>query len=152
MQKYSFFTLLRHNNLRKFQVLTVYSKGGGNHGKHGYVESVKHITAASNIVIQVFQYNFGTHFHDKPLMNHPFPQLHCFDIIPSILFLCALQKSPILPRNGQPGLEVSQEDAELFKVLRKRHQDIVNAVKTFNKRKKSTQNDEEIMDDDHEGE
>ena len=59
---------------------TVYSKGGGNRGRHGYVESVKHITAASNIVIQIFQYNFGTHFHDKPLMNHPFPQLHCFDI------------------------------------------------------------------------
>ena len=34
------------------------------------------------------------------------------------------------------------------------HQDIVNAVKTFNKRKKSTQNDasEEIMDDELEGE
>ena len=80
-----------------------YSKGGGNHGKHGYVESVKHITAASNIIVQVFQYNFGTHFHDKPLMNHPFPQFHCFDIIPFILFLCALQKSPIIPRNGQPG-------------------------------------------------
>ena len=31
------------------------------------------------------------------------------------------------------------------------HQDIVNAVKTFNKRKKSTQNDE-IMDDELEGE
>ena len=38
----------------------------------------EHITAASNIVIQVFQYNFATHFYDKPLMNHPFPQLHCF--------------------------------------------------------------------------
>ena len=74
----------------------------------------------------------------------------CFDIIPSILFLCALQKSPIIPRNGQPGLEVSQEDADLFKVLRKRHQDIVKAVKTFNKRKKSTQND--IVDEDLDGE
>ena len=33
------------------------------------------------------------------------------------------KKSPILPRNRQlePGLEVSQEDADLFKVLRKRH-------------------------------
>ena len=83
-------------------------------------------------------------------MNHPFPQLHCFDIIPSILFLCDLQKSPILPRNGQPGLEVSQEDADLFKVLRKRHVDIVEAVKTFNSRKKSTQNvsvDEEMDDE-----
>ncbi|KAF9479795.1 hypothetical protein BDN70DRAFT_921032 [Pholiota conissans] len=31
-------------------VLTVYSKGGGNHGKHGWVEDVSMITAASNIV------------------------------------------------------------------------------------------------------
>ena len=147
-----FFSLLQvgSTTYANFKVLTVYSKGGGNRGRHGYVESVKHITAASNIVIQVFQYNFGTHFHDKPLMNHPFPQLHCFDIIPSTLFLCDLQKSPILPRNGQPGLEVSQEDADLFKVLRKRHVDIVEAVKTFNSRKKSTQNvsvDEEMDDE-----
>ena len=71
---------------------------------------------------------------------------HCFDIIPSILFLCALQKSLITLRNGQPGPEVSQEDADLFKVLRKRHQDIVKAVKTFNKHKKSMQND--IVDED----
>ena len=76
----------------------------------------------------------------------------CFDIIPSILFLCALQKSLIIPRNGQPGLEVSQEDADLFKVLCKRHQDIVKAVKTFNKRKKSTQNDIVDEDLDNEGE
>ena len=78
----------------------------------------------------------------------------CFDIIPSILFLCALQKSPIIPRNGQPGLEVShwQEDADLFKVLCKRHQDIVKAVKTFNKHKKSTQNDIVDEDLDDEGE
>jgi hypothetical protein len=150
LQKYSFFSSFLQVGSRtyaNFKVLTVYSKGGGNRGKHGYVESVKHITAASNIVIQVFQYNFGTHFHDKPLMNHPFPQLHCFDIIPSILFLCDHQKSPILPKNGQPGLEISQEDADLFKVLRKRHQDIVKAVKNFNLRKESTQNvsvDEEM--------
>ena len=148
-----FFPFLQVHSITyaNFKVLTIYSKGGGNRGKHGYVESVKHITAASNIVIQVFQYNFGTHFHDKPLMNHAFPQLLCFDIIPSILFLCDLQKPPILPRNGQ-GLQVSQEDADLFKVLRKRQEVIVNAVKTFNLRKKSTQNvslaaDEEVDDE-----
>ena len=45
----------------------------------------EHITAASNIVIQVCQYNFGTHFHDKPLMNHPFPQLHYFNLMLSLL-------------------------------------------------------------------
>ena len=64
--------------------------------------------------------------------------------------LTALQKSPIIPRNGQPGLEVSQEDADLFKVLCKRHQDIVKAVKAFNKCKtKSMQNDlvDEEMDE-----
>jgi hypothetical protein len=69
-----------------------------------------------------------------------------FDIIPSILFLCSLQKSPIIPRNGQPGLEVSQEDADLFKILRKKHQDFTKVVKTFNSRKKSMQNDEEMND------
>lgn len=58
----------------------------------------------------------------------------------------------LLSDNGQPGLEVSQEDADLLEVLRKRHQDIVKAVKTFNKRKKSTQNDIADEDLDDEGE
>ena len=66
--------------------------------------------------------------------------------------LTALHKSPIIPRNGQPGLEVSQDDGDLFKVLHKRHQDIVKAVKTFNKRKKSMQNDIVDEDLDNEGE
>jgi hypothetical protein len=56
-------------------VLTVYSKRGRNHSKHGYIDNIGTITMALNIVIQVFQYHFGSHFYDKPHMNHPFPQL-----------------------------------------------------------------------------
>ena len=63
------------------------------------------------------------------------------------------RKLPISPNDIPQGL------AEYFHSLRlnfsrffgRGHQDIVNAVKTFNKRKKSTQNDE-IMDDELEGE
>jgi hypothetical protein len=114
-------------------VLTVYSKGGRNHGKHGYVDNIGTITMASNIVIQVFQYHFGSHFYDKPHMNHLFPQLQCFDIIPSTLFLCALQSSPVVPVDGQPGIEVSPQDITLFKILQKKQKDIEKAIKVFNK-------------------
>jgi hypothetical protein len=116
----------------------VYSKGGRSHSKHGYVDNVGTITAASNIVIQVFQYHFGSHFYDKPHMNHPFPQLYCFDIIPSTLFFCALQSSPVIPDDRQPGIEVSPQDIALFKTLRKQQKDIEKAIKVFNKRKGSS--------------
>ena len=66
--------------------------------------------------------------------------------------LTALQKSLIIPRNGQPGLEVTQEDGDLFKVLCKRHQDIVKAVKNFIKHKEFTQNNLVDEDLDDEGE
>ena len=71
-------------------------------------------------------------------MNHPFPQLYCFDIIPSTLFLCALQSPPVVPVDGQPGIEVSPQDITLFKTLRKKQKDIEKAIKVFNKRKGSS--------------
>ncbi|KAF8872673.1 hypothetical protein CPB84DRAFT_1829734 [Gymnopilus junonius] len=129
------------------KVLTVYSKGGGKNGKHGYVDSVSSVAAASNIVIQVFQYHFGSRFYDKPHMSHPFPQLYCFDIIPSTLFLCTLHSSPIA---GQLGLEVSSEDITLFKALRNKQEEIGKAIKVFNQRKKTSNSETVDVDDDDE--
>ncbi|KAF9472309.1 hypothetical protein BDN70DRAFT_490057 [Pholiota conissans] len=117
-------------------VLTVYSKGGGNHGKHGWVEDVSMITAASNIVVQVYQHHFGTKFYDKPLVSHAFPTLHCFDIIPSMSFLCALQN---VPSAIEGGLQVSAEDLNLFKLLKSQPVKIANAMKAFRKRSRVTQ-------------
>ncbi|KAF8164695.1 hypothetical protein B0H34DRAFT_633518, partial [Crassisporium funariophilum] len=56
------FAVSSNKNLGLILFLTIYSKGGGNHGKHGWVKHVASITAASNIVIQVYQHHFGTKF------------------------------------------------------------------------------------------
>ena len=114
-------------------MLTVYSKGGGNRGKHGYVDDVDAITAASNIVIQMYQYQgIGTRFTEKPLSSHPFPQLQAFDLIPSTSFLCALSTTPTAVEGG---LQISQEDLQLFKSLRAQPDQISTAIKAFKKAK-----------------
>jgi hypothetical protein len=67
------------------------------------------VTAASNIVTQIFQCTL----FDKPLMNHAFSQLYFFDIIPSNLFLCILKNFPKVSMGGQLGFEISEEDSPL---------------------------------------
>ena len=64
------------------------------------------------------------------------------------------RKLPISPNDIPQGLAGYFHSLRLnfSRFFGRGHQDIVNAVKTFNKRKKSTQNDEEIMDDELEGE
>jgi hypothetical protein len=113
-------------------VLTVYSKGGGKGGKHGWVASVPSITAASNIVIQVYQHQgFGGKFFDTPMSMHAFPQLHCFDIIPSSAFLCVLHAAP---STVERGLQISAHDYEIFKDLNSKREKIATAMKAFKKR------------------
>ncbi|KAF9554421.1 hypothetical protein CPC08DRAFT_712887 [Agrocybe pediades] len=130
------------------RVLTVYSKGGGNHGKHGYAETVTAITAASNIAVQMYQYQgIGIRkFTEKPLMSHAFSQLLCFNLIPSSSFLCVLSEPPL---KTEGGLVVSQADIDLFKALKAQPTPIANAIKEFKKRKASTVSDEaETTEDD----
>ena len=105
---------------------------------HGWVSDVTAITAASNNVVQIYQYQgFGTKFCDKPLMSHAFPQLLCFDILPSSSFLRALATTPTAVEGG---LEISLEDFNLFKHLEYQPKKISDAIKAFKKRKKSAAN------------
>ena len=62
------------------------------------------------------------------------------------------RKLPISPNDIPQGLAEYFHSLRLKRFFGRGHQDTVNEVKTFNKRKKSTQNDEEIMDDELEGE
>lgn len=78
-------------------------------------------------------------------MNHAFPQLHCFDIIPSTPFLCALQWPPI---TSVGGLEVSSADIAIFKALRSMQEGIGKAIKVFSQRKKSSNADVDMDDED----
>ena len=91
--------------------------------------------------------NGGGSVFDKPLMNHTFPQLHCFDIILSTLFLCTLQKPPKISVGGQLRLEISEEDVTLFKIIKRKQEDIVKASKAYQKCKKSSETGEDGEED-----
>ena len=64
-------------------------------------------------------------------MSHSFPQLFCFDILPSSSFLCVLSTAA---SSVEGGLEISQEDLELFKQLKAQSKSISDAIKAFKKR------------------
>ncbi|KAF9554270.1 hypothetical protein CPC08DRAFT_821803 [Agrocybe pediades] len=123
----------------------VLCKGGGNHSKHGYVDDVPAaITAASNIAVQMYQYQgIGTLFTEKPLMHHAFPHLLCFDLIPSSSFLSVLGETPI---RTEDDLSISQADLNLFHTLKARPIAISNAIKKF-KKSKGNSDDTDVMDD-----
>jgi hypothetical protein len=99
------------------------------------------ITAASNLAAQVYQ--CGTKFCDKPLMSHPFPQLFCFDIFPSSAFLCALSTTPIAVEGG---LQISQDDLDLFKKLKAQPKKISDTIKALKKHNKSGTNNQPDSD------
>jgi len=66
-------------------------------------------------------------------MSHAFPQLFCFDIFPSSSFLCALS---ITPTTVEGGLQISQDDLDLFKKLKAQPKKISDVIKALKKRKK----------------
>jgi len=65
-------------------------------------------------------------------MSHAFPQLFCFDILPSSSFLCVLSATPT---SVEGGLQISNEDIDLFKKLKAQPKKISEAIKAFKKHK-----------------
>lgn len=121
-----------------FQVLSIYSKGGGKGGKHCLVPEVQNITAASNIAVQVFEHHFGLHFNEK-FPSHPLAKLKTFDFLHSSSFLCALGAVPL---NVENGLKISNDDMKIFLYLKKNQITIARAVKDF---KATNLDDEESL-------
>ncbi|KAK6971385.1 hypothetical protein R3P38DRAFT_2557433, partial [Favolaschia claudopus] len=71
-------------------VLSVYSKTGGENGKHAWVSDCSNIAAASNIPAQVYEHiGSGRQFRAIP---QALRQLHVpqFALVPSSSFLCLL--------------------------------------------------------------
>ena len=74
---------------------------------------------------------------DKP--SHAFPQLKCFDMIPSNHFLCALKH---VPQASETGLRISTGDFDMFKLLKAKLPSITRAISDL--RKKSTSESTEV--------
>ena len=121
-----------------FLVLAIYSKSGDKNGMHSWVPSISAITAASYIAVQVYEHHFGLQFYEKP-PSHAFPQLKCFDMIPSNHFLCALKH---VPQASETGLRISTGDFDMFKLLKAKLPSITRAISDL--RKKSTSESTEV--------
>ncbi len=138
--------IVKSNYLTIILVITIYSKSGGANGTHGHVTDSSVITAVSNIGVQIYEHHFGTRFYEKP-PSHTFPQVKCFDILPSSSFLCLLEHVPV---RVEGGLQISPQDFAFFKNLKAQVPSIINALKNLNTRKKPNANalvvseDEEI--------
>ena len=122
-----------------FLVLAIYSKSGGKNGMHSWVPSISAITAASYIAVQVYEHHFSLQFYEKP-PSHAFPQLKCFDMIPSNHFLCALNH---VPQASETGIRISTEDFDMFKLLKAKLLSITRAISDL-KKKKSTSKSTEV--------
>ncbi|KAF9076320.1 hypothetical protein BDP27DRAFT_1534327 [Rhodocollybia butyracea] len=99
------------------QVLTMYSKGGGKHGKHAAVTTSVIISALSYIVVQLYEHSHTGQFRSTaPTLTSTF-HTHAFALLPSHRILTVLS-SPALP--GLPGLIrvlPNSADFEIFKAL-----------------------------------
>ncbi|KAJ6556704.1 hypothetical protein B0H10DRAFT_2201541 [Mycena sp. CBHHK59/15] len=125
--------------LRVGKVETLYTKGGGKNGKHGAVTQHHNISAFSYIGVQVFELAHARQFRAIPQATS-FLYTHQFRQLPPFTFLCRLTGKPDV---NAVGLELSPDDANLFKDLNSGINSINIAVKLSKSRKKAAELDAE---------
>jgi hypothetical protein len=130
-----------HNN---HLVLSVYSKSGGKNGKHGRVEGVSSITAASYIPSQVFEHEHSVFFADVPKSQRHLQLKQFILLSPAspVAFLISLDRAPIILQNGRFPLEIAHSDLLHF-LLQKNLQNLVQVQKLLSGRKKVVLSDNE---------
>ncbi|EEB89046.1 hypothetical protein MPER_12908, partial [Moniliophthora perniciosa FA553] len=74
------------------KVITMYSKGGGKHGKHSAVTTSSNVSALSYVAVQLFEHTYGGRFKAIPSFTSGF-QVHGFSLIPSWAFLSTTSAS-----------------------------------------------------------
>ncbi|KAJ7488491.1 hypothetical protein B0H11DRAFT_1686209, partial [Mycena galericulata] len=107
-------------------------KGGGKNGKHGAVTEHHNISAFSYIGVQVFELVHARQFRAIPRATSLL-QTHQFRLLPPFTFLCCLEGTPIATPTG---LELTINDAALFKDLKAGIKCFDTAVKKSRSRKK----------------
>ncbi|KAJ7110581.1 hypothetical protein C8R44DRAFT_934286 [Mycena epipterygia] len=128
--------------LRVGKVETLYTKGGGKNGKHGAVTQHHNISAFSYIGVQVFELAHARQFRAITQATS-FLHTHQFRQLPPFTFLCRLTGKPVV---NAVGLELSPDDANLFKDLNSGLNSINAAVKLSKSRKKAAELDAEEED------
>ena len=88
-------------------VLAMYKKGGGKAGRHADISKETNISAMSNIVIQLYEYNSGCSFWPHPEKLAVIGAVQ-FMLILSNNFLCVLDAVP--KETNSSRLEVSAAD------------------------------------------
>ncbi|KAJ7849510.1 hypothetical protein B0H14DRAFT_3668205 [Mycena olivaceomarginata] len=120
----------------------LYSKGGGKNGKHGAVTEHYNISALSYINVQVYELAHARTFRAYPKATSLL-QTFQFRQLPPFTFLCRLSGTPIV---NHMGIELTHEDANLFKELNSAIACFDTAVKLSRSRKKAKELDAEEKD------
>ncbi|KAJ7691884.1 hypothetical protein B0H17DRAFT_1133424 [Mycena rosella] len=113
------------------RVNALYCKGGGKNGKHGTAMQHHNISAFSSINVQVFELTHARHFHVVPQAT-AFLHTYQYCQLPPFTFLSHLAGNPTM---NAVGLELTPEDASLFKDLNSVVSHLNAAVKASQKRK-----------------
>ncbi|KAJ7659816.1 hypothetical protein DFH06DRAFT_1326841 [Mycena polygramma] len=128
--------------LRVGKVEALYCKGGGKNGKHAAVNEHHNVSAFSHMGVQVFELAHARQFRAYPQATS-FLQTYQFRRIAPFTFLSRLSASP---RTNPTGLELTPEDANLFKDLTSVIGRLDAAVKLSRSRKKVSELDAEDED------
>ncbi|KAJ7851297.1 hypothetical protein B0H14DRAFT_3662242, partial [Mycena olivaceomarginata] len=120
-------------------VEALYCKGGGKNGKHGAITDQHNISALSYINVQVFELSHARTFCAYPKATS-FLQTYQFRQVPPFTFLCRLSG---MPTSNATGLELTPEDAKLFRELNSAIGCFDRAVKMSRSRKKAKELDAE---------
>jgi hypothetical protein len=118
---------------------------GGKNGKHGRVEGVSTITAASYIPSQVFEHQHSVYFADVPKSQRHL-QLKQFILLSPAAFLINLDSAPVILQNGRFSLEIAQSDLSRLFLLQKNLQNLVQIQKLLSGKKKVVLSDNEEED------
>ncbi|KAJ6548850.1 hypothetical protein B0H19DRAFT_1074654 [Mycena capillaripes] len=131
--------ILPHTNIASPSpsVDALYSKGGGKNGKHGAIPEHSNISAFSYINVQVYELAHARTFRAYPKATSRL-QTYQFRQLPPFTFLCRMSGTPAV---NPTGIELTHEDANLFKELNSAIACFDAAVKLSRSRKKAKELD-----------
>ncbi|RDX45703.1 hypothetical protein OH76DRAFT_1486179 [Lentinus brumalis] len=139
--------VLVDGRVRLGRVISVYSKGGGKHGRNGWVAVIESVSAASYIAIQVYDHTFGRQFCGSTSEAMARCRKKSYALIDPHLLLCKTRHPP-KPVAGD--LQVSPEDVQDFSRLKAVLPRLLAVVKELKKRKQSKNTAAEDADDEEE--
>lgn len=117
-------------DLSYYLVIHIYSKGGGNHGVHGWIPSCDTIGKISYLSVQLFEPWYGDYFRVVPERNLVLNAKE-FCHLPGQCWLCRVPGNVIMKREVVEILVITKAAHDLFMTFQKVRLSIVTAYKAM---------------------